>query len=189
MHIFEDYRKVYEFGRTWSYEEYGSTSKTLRDIRRDMHKQREWRNELERMKISNVVGCLYVDSKSLRNDLMPITTSTLDRIKLLLLNKSRETCMQVRDRHVAMAVEAHGQGVRRGRGHQLLNLSPDLPYDSSLNPPNHPLLHPPPKPLLNLPLNLAPRAYHLACVQVFQDLHLPLKLPLHLCSTCRLTTA
>lgn len=30
--------------------------KTLREIRRDMHKQREWRNELERMKISNVVG-------------------------------------------------------------------------------------------------------------------------------------
>jgi hypothetical protein len=28
--------------------------KTLREIRRDMHKQREWRNELERMKISNV---------------------------------------------------------------------------------------------------------------------------------------
>lgn len=32
-----------------------SQPKTLRDIRRDMHKQREWRNELDRMKISNVV--------------------------------------------------------------------------------------------------------------------------------------
>lgn len=116
MHIFEDYRKVYEFGRTWSYEEYGSTNKTLRDIRRDMHKQREWRNELERMKISNVVGCLYVDSKSLRNDLMPITTSTLDKIKLLLLNKSRETCMQVRSRRIAMVVEAHGVKALGGDG-------------------------------------------------------------------------
>lgn len=93
--IFEDYRKVFDFGRTWSYEEYSAQQKTLREIRRDMHKQREWRNELERMKISNVVGCLYVDSKSLRNDLMPITTSTLDKIKLLLLNMSRETCLKV----------------------------------------------------------------------------------------------
>ncbi len=39
--------------------------KTLRDIRRDMHKQREWRNELDRMKISMVVrsqpclGCCF----------------------------------------------------------------------------------------------------------------------------------
>ncbi len=101
--IFEDYRKVYEFGRTWSYEEYSSQAKTLREIRRDMHKQREWRNELERMKIFNVVGCLYVDSKSLRNDLLPITQTTLDKIKLLLLNKSRETCLQVRF-HVCVCV-------------------------------------------------------------------------------------
>ena len=56
LQIFEEYRKVYDFGRTWSYEEYSSKEKTLRDIRRDMHKQREWRNELERMKISNVVS-------------------------------------------------------------------------------------------------------------------------------------
>ena len=86
---------MYDFGRTWSFEEYASKPKSRRDIRRDMHKQREWRNELERMKISNVVGCLYVDSKSLRNDLLPITLTTLDKIKLLLLNMSRETCLQV----------------------------------------------------------------------------------------------
>jgi hypothetical protein len=30
--------------------------KTLRDIRRDMYKQREWRSELDRMKVSHVVG-------------------------------------------------------------------------------------------------------------------------------------
>ncbi|KAG1661620.1 hypothetical protein FOA52_002850, partial [Chlamydomonas sp. UWO 241] len=95
--IFEDYRKVYDFGRTWSYEVYSNEAKTLREIRRDMHRQREWRNELERMKISNVVGYLYIDSKSLRNDLMPVTSMALDKIKLLLLTKSRETCLQVLD--------------------------------------------------------------------------------------------
>ncbi len=42
------------------------------------------------------VGCLYVDSKSLRNDLMPITLTTLDKIKLLLLQMARTTCLQVR---------------------------------------------------------------------------------------------
>ena len=46
---------MYDFGRTWTYEDYSAKEKSLRDIRRDMHKQKEWRNELERMKISNVV--------------------------------------------------------------------------------------------------------------------------------------
>ena len=52
--LFEGYRMVYDFGRTWSYEAYSSRPKSLREIRRDMHKQREWRNELDRMKIFNV---------------------------------------------------------------------------------------------------------------------------------------
>ena len=47
---------MYDFGRTWSHEEYGSKERSLREIRRDMHKQREWRVELERMKISSVVS-------------------------------------------------------------------------------------------------------------------------------------
>ncbi|KAG2451278.1 hypothetical protein HYH02_003884 [Chlamydomonas schloesseri] len=93
--LFEAYRMVYDFGRTWSYEDYASKPKSLREIRRDMHKQREWRNELDRMKISNVVGCLYVDSKSLRNDLMPITLTTLEKIKGLLLSMARDTCLSV----------------------------------------------------------------------------------------------
>jgi hypothetical protein len=49
--------------------------------------------------VSPQVGCLYIDSKSLRNDLMPITTSTLDRIKTLLLEMSRETCLKVSAMH------------------------------------------------------------------------------------------
>ena len=56
MQLFEDFRKMYDFGHNWSYEEYSAQQKTLRDIRRDMHKQREWRVELDRMKISNVGG-------------------------------------------------------------------------------------------------------------------------------------
>jgi hypothetical protein len=94
LQMFEDYRKIYDFGRTFNPEEYSAKPKTLRDIRVDMREQRDWRNELEKMKISNTVGCLYVDSKSLRNDLIPITTSHLDRVKLQLLNMARENCLQ-----------------------------------------------------------------------------------------------
>jgi len=42
------------------------------------------------------VGCLYIDSKTLRNDLQPTTTNTLEMIKSLLVNMSKETCLEVR---------------------------------------------------------------------------------------------
>lgn len=47
-----------------------------------MHKQREWRNELEKMKIGNVVGSLSVESKTLRASLIPITQRTLEQVSL-----------------------------------------------------------------------------------------------------------
>ncbi len=46
------------------------------------------------MKVGAVVGCLYVDSKSLRNALLPITNATLDDIKLLLLDLAREATLE-----------------------------------------------------------------------------------------------
>ena len=48
-----------------------------------MHKQREWRNELEKMKIGNVVGSLSVESKTLRANLIPITQRTLEQVSCL----------------------------------------------------------------------------------------------------------
>lgn len=54
--------------------------RSIREIRRDMHKQREWRNELEKMKIGNVVGSLSVESKTLRASLIPVTQRTLEQV-------------------------------------------------------------------------------------------------------------
>lgn len=54
--------------------------RTIREIRRDLHKQREWRNELEKMKTGAPIGCVFVETKTLRNSLFPITTSTLEQV-------------------------------------------------------------------------------------------------------------
>ena len=46
---------MYDFGKTWNFEEYAASKKpTIREIRRDMHRQRQWRTDLEKMKISQV---------------------------------------------------------------------------------------------------------------------------------------
>lgn len=63
----------------------GDFCRTIREIRRDMHKQREWRNELEKMKIGNVVGSLSVESKTLRASLIPVTQRTLEQVNPALM--------------------------------------------------------------------------------------------------------
>ena len=75
--------------------------RTVREIRRDMHKQREWRNELEKMKIGNIVGCLNVESKTLRNSLVPITTRTLDQVNPRVL-------LDTPQRHDSACLTIHG---------------------------------------------------------------------------------
>eukprot|EP00899_Mesostigma_viride_P020786 jgi/Mesvir1/28709/Mv19680-RA.1 len=88
--IFEEHRVIYEFGKTFDFDKYAArTDLGVHHFRADMARQKDWRNDLERMKIANVIGVLHVDSKSLRNLLMPITSRTLENIKGLLLTRAR----------------------------------------------------------------------------------------------------
>jgi len=93
---FEEHRVIYEFGRTWNEDDYSFIAQqhTVAQFKADMAQQSNWRNELERMKISKVVGVVMVDSRSMRNSLVPITLRTLDAIKLLVLNSARETTLK-----------------------------------------------------------------------------------------------
>ncbi|KAJ7552701.1 hypothetical protein O6H91_06G065600 [Diphasiastrum complanatum] len=88
--IFEEYRALYVFGESWNKDEYAAEKRTVRQYREELARQREWRIELEKMRIASVIGILHVDSKSLRNSLIPITSRTLDIIKELLLDAARE---------------------------------------------------------------------------------------------------
>lgn len=83
------------------------TCRTIREIRRDMHKQREWRNELEKMKIGNVVGSLSVESKTLRANLIPITQRTLEQVIPLLLLHTIYATTFLMSHTAAPAVQSH----------------------------------------------------------------------------------
>lgn len=70
---------------------------TCQGIRRLFHAG-EWHSydcAVPLPQISNVIGCLYVDSKTLRNQLIPITQSTLDSVKTMLLGMARESCVTI----------------------------------------------------------------------------------------------
>jgi dynein heavy chain len=93
--IFEEHRQIYTFEATWSPEQYGSERHTAKQFREDLARQREWRLELDRMKVGNSIGVLHIDSKSLRNSLLPITARTLDAVKVVLLTAAREETVTV----------------------------------------------------------------------------------------------
>ena len=96
--IFENHRPVFEFGQGWDADAYEKKACTVAEYRQDMSQQREWRNELERsMKISNVVGVLYIDSRTLREDLKLVTNNALDAMKARLLVVAREHCTKANE--------------------------------------------------------------------------------------------
>ena len=47
------------------------------------------------MKVGNSIGVLHIDSKSLRNSLLPVTARTLDAVKVVLLAAAREETVTV----------------------------------------------------------------------------------------------
>ncbi|MCO5581018.1 hypothetical protein L7F22_034894 [Adiantum nelumboides] len=93
--VFQEYRPLYLFGEAWNYDTYILEKRTVRQYREELARQREWRIDLKKMRIGCVIGVLHVDSKSLRNSLLPITTRTLDVIKGLLLAAAREETLLV----------------------------------------------------------------------------------------------
>ena len=96
--IFENHRPVFEFGQSWDAEAYEKKESSVSEFRQDMSMQREWRNELERsMKISNVVGVLYIDSRTLREELKQVTSNALESMKARLLVVAREHCTKANE--------------------------------------------------------------------------------------------
>eukprot|EP00878_Enallax_costatus_P031474 GHUV01034420.1.p1 GENE.GHUV01034420.1~~GHUV01034420.1.p1 ORF type:complete len:647 (+),score=200.09 GHUV01034420.1:874-2814(+) len=91
------YRKIWDFGRTWDPDAYAAQPRNLSEIRRDLVLQRNWKGSLDRMKTNMAVGCLQIDAKPLRAELVPITAAALERIKLLLLNMARQATLAVLD--------------------------------------------------------------------------------------------
>ena len=58
-------------------------SRSLREIRKQLAQAAEWKTELERMKTGAVVGCLHVESKSMRTALTQIPDTIMQQVCLL----------------------------------------------------------------------------------------------------------
>lgn len=89
---FMDYYKIYTYGKEWDGEAYArnDSKRGVKAFKQDLVQQREWKAELDRMKISNACGVLQVDSKGMRNSLVPVTQRAIDVIRQQLMSATRE---------------------------------------------------------------------------------------------------
>ncbi len=58
-----------------------------------LHKLSTWRQEVDRLKVSQVAGCLYVDSKQLKAELGPAIDDASRDLLMLLLDMARQHCL------------------------------------------------------------------------------------------------
>eukprot|EP00002_Diphylleia_rotans_P033820 TRINITY_DN7227_c0_g1_i1.p1 TRINITY_DN7227_c0_g1~~TRINITY_DN7227_c0_g1_i1.p1 ORF type:complete len:4130 (+),score=744.89 TRINITY_DN7227_c0_g1_i1:147-12536(+) len=88
--IFNDHKTVYQFGRTWDVSIYRKEPIDLSAFSSDLAKFQKWMNDLEKMNTASSRSILYIDSKGLKSNLIPIPTRAMDDVKGLLLGMATE---------------------------------------------------------------------------------------------------
>ena len=63
------------------------------NFKQDMAQLNKWFKDLERMKLSGIERNLYIDTKTLKQLLTPITVRSLDKCRGLLLQVARDRCV------------------------------------------------------------------------------------------------
>jgi dynein heavy chain len=98
---FEEYRVIHVFGEFWNFEAYADNlqgsmtfNQVVQAFKGDMAQMTRWYKELERMKLAGTERNLHVDSKTLKNNLAPITQKALDKCRGLLLQVARDQCVE-----------------------------------------------------------------------------------------------
>ena len=93
MQVFEQWREVHNFGTTWSLAEYRENNPTVEDIQKDMERMTTWHSDIDRnMRPGYPVGIFQVESRKLKNAMLPIADKALCEMESLLLDSFHEKC-------------------------------------------------------------------------------------------------
>ncbi|TMW64715.1 hypothetical protein Poli38472_011595 [Pythium oligandrum] len=87
--IFDNVRPIYEYDKIWDFEEYSQRSHTVTTLKVDMLQISTWEKELEKMRAGQTIGILHVESRKLKQTLIPMTTAKLDAMKGLVKDLAR----------------------------------------------------------------------------------------------------
>ena len=93
--MFENIRQIYDHDTKWNLAEYSARHHTVESFQGDLKLMSRWENELEKMKTISVSGILQVESKRLKQMLIPKLTSKTEAIKALLNRYSHNRCFAI----------------------------------------------------------------------------------------------
>jgi hypothetical protein len=93
---FSVFRRIYEYGLTWSEDIYNSEVHTHEELARDMLLMREFQEQMDKsFKTHHNIGIINVDGKNLRASLTPIPERALNAMKKALTDIARKKCFAV----------------------------------------------------------------------------------------------
>eukprot|EP01105_Mastigella_eilhardi_P020684 TRINITY_DN4949_c0_g1_i1.p1 TRINITY_DN4949_c0_g1~~TRINITY_DN4949_c0_g1_i1.p1 ORF type:complete len:4263 (+),score=1213.53 TRINITY_DN4949_c0_g1_i1:1567-12789(+) len=87
---FKEFQSVYEFGLNWRVDKYRGEEPDLQHFQSELIKFREWTADMERIQTSASRGILFIDSKTLKNALLPIPQKAMEDLKTLISSLAAE---------------------------------------------------------------------------------------------------
>lgn len=90
--MFDTVRPVFDYANNGEAERFRAKEQTIVTLQREMGKIKQWDLQVSVMRMQETRGCLFIDSKRLRQDLEPVTVTAMESIKSLLLEVARERC-------------------------------------------------------------------------------------------------
>ena len=90
---------IYEYSRRWDFDAYKRQAHTVASLKKEMEKVASWEKELEKMRTRQTCGMLEVESRKLRQTLIPMTTEKMEALKDLVKDLSRAKCKDQRNKY------------------------------------------------------------------------------------------
>jgi len=91
---FQSVRPIYEYNRKWNLEAYRRQSHSVPSLKEEMELVANWEKELEKMRARQPCGILEVESRKLKQTLIPLTGEKMDALKGLVKELSRAKCKE-----------------------------------------------------------------------------------------------
>jgi dynein heavy chain len=89
---FENVRPIYEYDKKWNLEEFSQRNHTITSLKADLYQMNTWEKELEKMRAGQTIGILHVESRKLKQNLIPMTSTKMDAMKNLVKELARNKC-------------------------------------------------------------------------------------------------
>lgn len=91
---FDSVRPIFEYSRTWDFKAYKTQQHSVTTLREQMQRIGVWVNELEKMRARQPCGTLEVESRKLKQMLIPMTEEKMDQMKTLVKDLARSKCKE-----------------------------------------------------------------------------------------------